>query len=960
MPIYRFINNMNKGKAVGMKGLASWAVRASFPVLAFFCLGPPLNDVASVGLWLLVLFASVFGSLARKQRWILGWCVMVFLVGVPQFFPKLSIQEGHNLFLAVDPDSVGDRMKEVYRNSAIHQLPEPIKEEMVAEFFSAYPSSTGEGDQRQWLWHEFPIELYAYSEDGWWQDPEMSRIVDSIDFDSLSSLRPGFLSDERWDYYNWMSDVQRERMPFFVEYRWPDGIGGSTLTFQGIGFQEMDGGRFSRIDAINESESINLSRNDEGKRFILFRIHPAHPVAAELEKPTIFYYAKWIGLGLQVVGIIGSVLLSFRFTFARIGVPLTLIFSGLLAANLRLSGESGPALGVFLLGTLVALLPWLKFTPRSLRVVGLLALALLACLTLPKDLGELTVLQGGMDGLRHEGFGYEVSKQLSQGDLSAALMGAEPVYYFMPGLRYFQAVEDVLFGSTKMLDYWLVTLLPFTWFLLGKRFLPSKFPWVVAGGFIASSGHFSLLWNLKQSWMDYAEPIGAFFFLIALIFWARMLHIAAGNSKERFRLSVVAYFFVSLAVFCRPNFVIAAMILGLVGLFTTWRRENLWRAILPGIGFFPVFAMLAHNLYYGGEWVLFADQATHGYTLFAPPGLYGSALVEWWSGTEGNSFERVLDHLRQWLFVMESPGMLRVGGGERPLLSGLPELHGFFVAIIPLLRIAAVGGLLFGSVFCRRLGVIGYLALVGVGLQSVLLFYGNQGRFALFAWEIGFFVLFALAVLGYQQAGWFLKRRQGGNGWKRLYRVLPWGLFSSVFMLLLIPNPVPPLALRVELDSVDAKAPKIYWSESASGFSEDQSTRAENVGGRPNSYKAKLPVDGIRFVRLDPGELPGEYKVSAINVSGVGVGSLNVPPEMLSVAGSVARFETTADGLWIQSDGVDPQLIWELDSVEVPVFWRVLGVLWPWPLFILCFLVVALLDGSLRRPRHRSHSDSSS
>ena len=55
---------------------------------------------------------------------------------------------------------------------------------------------------------------------------------------------------------------------------------------------------------------------------------------------------------------------------------------------------------------------------------------------------------GGNDGLTHELMGFDISQAVDHGDLWTALRGGEGVFYFMPGLRYFRAAEDFLFGST--------------------------------------------------------------------------------------------------------------------------------------------------------------------------------------------------------------------------------------------------------------------------------------------------------------------------------------------------------------------------------------------------------------------------------------------------------------------------------------------------------------------------------
>ena len=66
------------------------------------------------------------------------------------------------------------------------------------------------------------------------------------------------------------------------------------------------------------------------------------------------------------------------------------------------------------------------------------------------------------------------SPQLVNGDFAGFLQGGESVFYYGgPGLRYFRAIEHILFGESYLGYLSLVLLFPFLVYRLFRRFLPA-------------------------------------------------------------------------------------------------------------------------------------------------------------------------------------------------------------------------------------------------------------------------------------------------------------------------------------------------------------------------------------------------------------------------------------------------------------------------------------------------------
>ena len=77
-------------------------------------------------------------------------------------------------------------------------------------------------------------------------------------------------------------------------------------------------------------------------------------------------------------------------------------------------------------------------------------------------LGGVRPFDGGDDGLFYDGVGRVILQKLLAGDIYGAFEGGEKVFYYGgPGLRYFRALEHVVFGESYLGYLSLVLLLPF-------------------------------------------------------------------------------------------------------------------------------------------------------------------------------------------------------------------------------------------------------------------------------------------------------------------------------------------------------------------------------------------------------------------------------------------------------------------------------------------------------------------
>ncbi len=134
---------------------------------------------------------------------------------------------------------------------------------------------------------------------------------------------------------------------------------------------------------------------------------------------------------------------------------------------------------------------------RARRTILPLLLIGLAVVVIAIDdasfLGGVRPFDGGDDGLFYDGVGRVILQKLLTGDVAGFLQGGENVFYYGgPGLRYFRALEHIVFGESYLGYLTLVLLLPFLTYCLFRRFLPNE-------------------WSLACAIVFTAIPVGAVF-----------------------------------------------------------------------------------------------------------------------------------------------------------------------------------------------------------------------------------------------------------------------------------------------------------------------------------------------------------------------------------------------------------------------------------------------------------------
>ena len=552
-------------------------------------IGLPINHLFTYALLVIsVIVLAVARLTARRRSWAIAMVIVVAAFVGKAAVDVSRIEEGHNVFLPGGAD-----------NALVDGLPADVYRAMVTEFDRAYPTASRCDAKTIGCWQasERPKRVYAFSFDGIYDKAAYSRRVSGIDFSDAEWQRLGFVNEVAYNWYNETSDVKRGQrrrglqalfhpwhitMPHFVMFSFPAAFVGSQLCWRGTVLWEGAGGSFAALPQA-EFACRALAPGDTGKRIFGVAVAPNAQLAMTLRPTSAVQLLQLYRPALALLVVIVLLFLLLRWNPRRLVLPLTL--AGL---------------------SLVAI------TANDATL-----------------LGGVRPFDAGNDGLVYDSWARTMVQQLLAGNISAALMGGETVFYFTPGSRYLRAVEHLIFGETNFGTVSLLLLLPFLVFALFRRYFMARTALAMALIFVAVPigalfGSTFFIY-VKHAAHGFGDSAAAILFLAGVI---GIVGISSQGPSARFAPALGAALLFAVAVFVRPNFAIgAAVLLGGAGLAALWQHQHQRLAGLC-LGFLPVFGMALHNWYYGGVFVLFSRHTDLAQSMPMPPGDYVAALWE--------------------------------------------------------------------------------------------------------------------------------------------------------------------------------------------------------------------------------------------------------------------------------------------------------------------------------------------
>ncbi len=236
---------------------------------------------------------------------------------------------------------------------------------------------------------------------------------------------------------------------------------------------------------------------------------------------------------------------------------------------------------------------------------------------------NLFIRKWGDDRLTYESFGRAIWK-------TASLRGGENVFFYQPGFRYFMAGMLLIFGEQNVFPTMISMVFYFASFLFLIGFLFERLPLRVTGiiaacivSFLyARSGFYNLMVN-NNEWLTWALTF------IAIRILLRNIHVERGIEFNIHRLAwkhlVTVGLLFGICVFIRPNQSIGASSIIAVASFMVWlgpedRLIKIKKILLLGLPYSLIVLLpLAHNLYYGQEFIFFSRGAVQNPTTYVFP-----------------------------------------------------------------------------------------------------------------------------------------------------------------------------------------------------------------------------------------------------------------------------------------------------------------------------------------------------
>ena len=374
--------------------------------LAVATIGLPVNGLADYAL--LVILAVVIFSGEVRVRW-RAWLAAAAIVGVAiagqWLLAPPRIDEGHNVFL---PSA----------EALERGLPPQVYRHMANEFDALYLPAQRCGPAVAGCWQDggLPDRAFAFSADGIFHKSALSRAVTGIDFSNPVWLRLGFVNEIRYNWYTAAPDVHRAdrdrrfwmglhrwhlAMPWYEMIRLPAAFAGGELCWRGELMWEGAGEHFALWPG---DGCRTIEPADAGRRIFGIAIKP-DTLAMRLTPPWSVWLLHAASEVLMLAAAFGLIVTLVRFKARRTILPFVLI--GLSVLVIAVDDAS--------------------------------------------FLGGVRPLDGGDDGLFYDGVRRLILQKLLTGDIYGALEGGEKVFYYGgPGLRYFRALEHIVFGESYL------------------------------------------------------------------------------------------------------------------------------------------------------------------------------------------------------------------------------------------------------------------------------------------------------------------------------------------------------------------------------------------------------------------------------------------------------------------------------------------------------------------------------
>ena len=633
-------------------------------------IGLPIIDTFQFITLLFFLPIIFISEILKKKQIFISIVVFLTFICFKYFVPSLVIQEGHNIVL------LNKLSKSYYENN----LPKNIYNFFDEQFKFHFNESTCK-ENLGFCWKSYKPNkdtdpIFAISSNWSLNEIKYSRIVKNIKVSNLTSVKIGISNHPKLSFYQTsedeVNDIERDDMPFFVMYEIPKLLIDSFFCWKGNVFWEKNVDNFV-LKSNKTYECLKIKKSDFGKKIYAVSLGSKNELIFDLKKNNFLKLSENLELLSAFFAIFLILILNTKF-------------------NYRIYLFSSIYLSSYIL---------LLFFINKELFYG------------------FDILPGGMDGITNWNYGTEIYKNLIKFNFNNAFEGGEPVFYFLPGLRYFWAISRFIFGES----FYGYLLVPFFYtgiiFYIFKNIVGIR--WALTITFInffsnAFDGY--ALPNMKlinHINVGHAEPLAILLILTCLLIFIMTIKEKI-NSISKF-YSFLLGFFLFLSVSLRPDYLPSAIVMiSAIIIYCFFYINKFTFAIFTIIGFSFFLLIPLHNYYYSNQIVLI----TSNHPLIYNPGISDN------TGVPIRIYFNVFFDLIQ---LKYNENLKNISNQVIKWIR--PEQYHYMISIIITLFLLVRSKEFFIKIIC----------LLALSQHTVLLIFIPQHRYAYLAWILTFILI---------------------------------------------------------------------------------------------------------------------------------------------------------------------------------------------------------------------------
>ena len=550
------------------------------------CFGLPLANWGAFVTILVALYGIFLNKINTKPiMWLISCILLASLFIVKsQIYPP-NVEMGEQIYSPED----------IYLKNI---LPEDITNMAKNEWgslkqpFDSYPANT-EKTENPW----------AFSADAFFDNPQMSRTIKSLNFKDRYSLRIGTLNNAKYNYFGSDLGSSGAYYPLIFSFILPNTMASEKLCWTGKLYIE-DNERWQEYFTQNK-KCMTLDKEQWGKDKYL--------------KIYAFDFNKNIPLSITTK--------NYRQTLIYI---------------------------LSILNAIIILLLLTKLNREDLTLIALSVISILLYMAdqhyrggHPSSFSGLPYMGRGNDGLTHYSYAREMVESLSHHDIIGWLRGNENIFYMMPGMRYLLGMTMPFFGESIFGLLLIISLTPITIRSLLKKLFNKKWQIIMLICFfiipIFEAFGFYQIYLAKYTIEGFGAGIAISTLIAAFaLLWKR------DNIIYTNRDLLTIGFLLAVAISLRPNFLpfVAVLFTGLSLYFIY--NKGIQKVIALGIGFSPILLITYHNYFFGNVFVPLTNSATIGNNMRNGPEKWNNCL-----STLSDSCNQVIHHLSIWVSYTE-------------------------------------------------------------------------------------------------------------------------------------------------------------------------------------------------------------------------------------------------------------------------------------------------------------------